>query len=465
MKTLKLTLISLSLSFSAVAFTGCGSSIKKADIPATADPAAEITKLENDIQSGYARHIDVLAPDDFERAEKHLKKAKQTVGSDRRQEKILDDLRYARAYYNRASWRAESRRPLITGILEARENALNAGARHFSDSRKELAKLDKKLKSASDDFARELSPREYSEAQKGYMDLELNAIQNTHLSQADSIINGAIDKNAQRYTPKILTQAQKSLREAANAIAANRHNPEKFKSYVTKANEDAGLLRDILNTTRQGDSRISEAAATRIVLANRKVESLSSELEQVRGTAGEQAMAMREASARLRIQNAMERARTSIDPAQAEAFQQGDKLLFRLKGLNFSVNRAELPPSSLGLLADVRSIITELHPKEITVTGHTDSTGSAQLNDRLSKERAQAVAEYLQTSGGFENTLIKAEGMGFRQPIANNRTSEGRAQNRRVDIVVVPTGADAIDVDLQRASEEQQNLPGKPQAQ
>jgi OmpA-OmpF porin, OOP family len=447
--TLKLTLLSLV----AVAFTGCGSSIKKADISATADPSAEAAKLEEDINSGYAQQFDVLAPDDFKRARERLADAKKEIGTDTKQDKILDDLRYGRAYFNRASYHARSRRPAVEGILAARQEALTAGARKYSSSRKELDKLDEDVQDASGDFAKNFSPKEYSKTQQGYMDIELTAIQNTHLSQADAFINGAIDKRASRYTPKLLVEAQKSLRNAANAIAADRRNPDGFKAAVEKANYDANLLNDVLTTARQGKG-LSESAATRIVLANKKVETLTSELNEVRGKVGKQAAEMRNASAKVRIQNAMEQARTSIDPNEAEAFQQGDRLLFRLKGMNFTSGRAELPPKSLSLLSNIGSIVSELNPKEVIISGHTDSTGSAKINERLSKERAEAVAEYFKTSGLEDSVEVQSVGHGFKKPIASNKTVEGRAQNRRVDIEVLPaeTGEN-VDVEMRRAND------------
>jgi len=72
------------------------------------------------------------------------------------------------------------------------------------------------------------------------------------------------------------------------------------------------------------------------------------------------------------------------------------------------------------------------------VVGHTDSTGSAALNERLSLRRADAVKQYL-VSKGIEPNRIYTEGKGARQPVADNKTAEGRQKNRRVDVEVVAT--------------------------
>lgn len=70
--------------------------------------------------------------------------------------------------------------------------------------------------------------------------------------------------------------------------------------------------------------------------------------------------------------------------------------------------------------------------------GHTDSMGTDQYNDKLSLRRAEAVKAYL-LSKGVEANRVYTEGKGEKQPVADNKTAEGRAQNRRVEIEVVGT--------------------------
>ena len=79
---------------------------------------------------------------------------------------------------------------------------------------------------------------------------------------------------------------------------------------------------------------------------------------------------------------------------------------------------------------------------EIKVEGHTDSLGSAVQNKTISEQRAQAVASYFK-SNGFKNIEVQSTGFGFDKPIATNKSKEGRAQNRRVDIIITPENATA----------------------
>ena len=74
----------------------------------------------------------------------------------------------------------------------------------------------------------------------------------------------------------------------------------------------------------------------------------------------------------------------------------------------------------------------------VRVIGHTDSTGSDAVNDPLSRERAYSVQQYL-TTRGVQGSRISTEGVGSRQPLADNATADGRARNRRVEIYLTDT--------------------------
>ena len=143
------------------------------------------------------------------------------------------------------------------------------------------------------------------------------------------------------------------------------------------------------------------------------------------------------------IQRAIEKSRSEFSSTEAEAYQQGGKLLIRLKSMNFANGKAEVPAASMALLAKVAEVAKSLDAKEVKVEGHTDSVGSVDLNKKLSEERANSVATYFK-SNGLEKAAIGAEGYGFEKPIASNKTKNGRAQNRRVDIIITPSTADTV---------------------
>lgn len=104
-----------------------------------------------------------------------------------------------------------------------------------------------------------------------------------------------------------------------------------------------------------------------------------------------------------------------------------------LKGVNFKTGSAELTPESFGILEGVASSLREIREAVIEVQGHTDNTGSAATNTRLSQRRAETVAKFLAQRGVAANRL-RAVGYGPARPVASNKTAEGRALNRRVEL-------------------------------
>jgi OOP family OmpA-OmpF porin len=104
-----------------------------------------------------------------------------------------------------------------------------------------------------------------------------------------------------------------------------------------------------------------------------------------------------------------------------------------LHGVHFEFDSAKLTPNAHKILDRVAESLHD-HPNlEITIAGHTDSVGSSDYNKRLSQLRAEAVMNYL-VSSGIEQSRMEAIGYGEERPIASNATEEGRAQNRRVEL-------------------------------
>jgi outer membrane protein OmpA-like peptidoglycan-associated protein len=134
-------------------------------------------------------------------------------------------------------------------------------------------------------------------------------------------------------------------------------------------------------------------------------------------------------------------AKAAADLAKfATVKQEARGMVITLSGsVLFTSAKAELSPGAQLKLNDVATALTREDPvSKMVVEGYTDSQGAAAYNQTLSQQRAQAVRDYLVTRG-IADDRITAKGFGAERPIADNASTEGRANNRRVEIVVQPT--------------------------
>ena len=105
--------------------------------------------------------------------------------------------------------------------------------------------------------------------------------------------------------------------------------------------------------------------------------------------------------------------------------------------INFAFNKSNITKSDAAQLRKALEFIKKYPGAKIKLEGHTDSIGSEKYNLRLSEKRAEATKEYLVKEGHIENSRLSTVGYGKSKPIASNKTKSGRAQNRRVEIVIM----------------------------
>ncbi|WP_417477674.1 OmpA family protein [Maricaulis sp.] len=142
------------------------------------------------------------------------------------------------------------------------------------------------------------------------------------------------------------------------------------------------------------------------------------------------------------IGNYMDRQETAMREAMSESGvgvrRQGNDLLLIMPGdVTFDTNSSSIKPDFYRILNDASEVLNRYPATYVDVVGHADSTGADDYNQRLSEQRASSVGSYLISQGVLRDRFYIA-GMGERSPIASNDTSEGRARNRRVEILIRP---------------------------
>jgi OmpA-OmpF porin, OOP family len=456
------TLSWFALSIFCILSLACSSNVKKADIPNSANPQEEIAKLDFDLNAAVNKNIDVLAANDFNDSTKWLIEAKSDLSTKQNQEEILDDLRKGRGFLEKAYQTAENRNENAPGLFESRQMALKAGAGKYSELRSELQALDKDVAGKADDLLN-TDANTISKLQERYVDLEKKATILTQLGDAQAKFNGSKKDGASKMAPLTFKKTELSLKNAESVISSNTRNPRGYRDAVVAAISDVTLLNEVMNTIQQNGKNLSESAALKMVAQSGKIKALNADLSTTNAANTATKTAMQEknaflanelenkdqqledktqdlnsANANIEIQRVMETARTQFSPEEAEAYQQGGSLLIRLKQVNFASGRTEIPEPSFAVLDKVSSVAKSMNASAIKVEGHTDSVGNETLNKSLSEKRAGVVAAYFKSSG-FND--VKSEGYGFQKPIATNKSKEGRALNRRVDIIITPENA------------------------
>lgn len=437
----------------AVLFTGC-SSPRKAGLASANDPEKAIAEVTKIMTTAQQNQLDVLADDAYSKGSDYLADAKRGLKQGDSNEETLNNAAIAKAFFQDARKIAKHRKSSARRILNARKSALRAGSRKSEILIESMIEIDDDLKSETNQFSKKLSPEDFSEFQKKYLALEAKAVQFSQLNSANQAIKQAIENDAKDLAPKSLRTASLDYKNSMNIIAQSPRNPKIYNKSVNGALSSATQLFDVMNVI-MGAQGTPEHIAVQIVKQKRSLGELSSnvgklqanlkstkqtlqekegKLKKTEGALKSQEEQLARVSTQVRFQKAMDEARKVLPQNDALVYQQGNKLIFRLKRINFRSGTAAIPNASRPLISKVDSIIKKLDAKKVIVQGHTDSVGSAKINKKLSAKRATAVANYLfSLKGGYKITF---SGFGESSPIASNETEAGRATNRRVDLVV-----------------------------
>jgi outer membrane protein OmpA-like peptidoglycan-associated protein len=299
---------------------------------------------------------------------------------------------------------------------------------------KELAQAREIYERAEDGIAEELAPAELDTAKKA-----LQLAERTYRDDGDEIDTRALayvaerrallaeavagELQAKRDKDKIekliKEQTEAELAKARDAIRAERERLEKEK----RAREDADKARLKAEEDRaraEKDKASADKARTEAELARAKADKERDEAERARKEAERIAA---EALEKMKQMGAKEEARGVVITLSGQVL--------------FTSGKSDLLPMAREKLDEVAKVLKEQNNPPLLIEGHTDSAGSASDNRKLGQARADAVRSHL-VSRGYPESKIRAVGIGADRPIAPNSSPEGRANNRRVEIVVNP---------------------------
>lgn len=122
---------------------------------------------------------------------------------------------------------------------------------------------------------------------------------------------------------------------------------------------------------------------------------------------------------------------------EAAVYRQRNNVLISAYGMHFAPGKSEIDPQDTALLDKIAAAIKEFPDAKLQVSGHTDAAGDARLNLALSEARATTVAAFLSNTAHVPPERIETLGHGSSKPVAGNDTAEGRARNRRIEVLII----------------------------
>ncbi|PID62400.1 MAG: hypothetical protein CR986_01835 [Ignavibacteriae bacterium] len=438
--------------------------------------------INNKIKEAVSTNVNLMSPTFFEKAAKLVKNAKKDLKDGANLSDIKEQITEADDYLNRAFKTSEVGKVTFTKAIEARKDALAVDAQ--KNVNKTWIKAEEKLHEAGEDLedgdvndARE----EAKSAENLFRTAELEAIKISYLVETRNKISDAEDLDIQDTAPKTLALSKKLVNECEKELNNNRYDTDLPRSlaksaqyeiahayYIDKVVNDfnkndntlENMILDIENDFSKiisaleiekdftsGFSPMAELSAgevTKIKNENSKLKESVAALEHELNLLKKELSGLSAEKSELAVEmdklNKLKAKYAKIDKmftnGEAQVLRKENDIIIRLVGLSFDVGKAIIQPENFGLLTKLKKAIKEFPESTISIEGHTDSFGSDAKNLELSQKRADAVTQYLLANMDISSSKIKSTGYGETKPIANNETKEGRAKNRRIDLIL-----------------------------
>jgi outer membrane protein OmpA-like peptidoglycan-associated protein len=433
----------------------------------------------------------LLAPGVYEDGMKDYQAAEAGLERGRNVEYVRSKAADAAAHFNEAAKTARLGRTVLGQVMKSRQDAANARAPELSPDIWEKAQ--KEFGAAIRDIERgdlKDAKRRDINATTLYRDAELVAIKARYLSETRRLLTEAERARVDRYAPITLGKARQLLADAERELNENRYDSDLPRSLAQQANYEARhaiYLSEVVRKVRDKDLAVEElvlqweSPLQRVADAADVVPQMSDGFEQVErelvtfvenlraqnqeleqeneayalraadmeeeiralderlgGATAERTALVQRLEAQARVKEQFETIEQMFARDEARVFREGDNVILRLVGLNFDSGKSEIKQQNLDLLAKVERAIDVFPRSELVIEGHTDSYGSDDMNQTLSQNRAEAIQQYMINAMRIPSYRLIATGYGETNPIANNETASGRAQNRRIDIVIKP---------------------------
>ena len=443
-----------------------------------------VDQLAQEIAGAKADNVDTMAPDLFSKAQAAYQKARQGLDRGERSTAINEDVVESRNYLAQAQAVAAAARRILKETNTAREKAIAAGAEDlgqpFKDVEARYRWLTQAIKNNDIDYA----VKNAESVQANYRNVEIMAIKHGALAPCRQLMEKANRQRLDKTVPRTYGQAVQALNEADEYIGNNPYeekliadkaghalflaqrlmavNGESQKMDAMASEEralyvedhlsklsgalDAGDLRNLapekqvsVMSEKVGELQTNNRSLTQLNQSYQKqIVAMEQRIQGLEGFSQEQEAAKKRLASEREFNERFNKVQNYFTSKEAEVYKQGNQLVIRMRGIQFPVGQATLTPDNYSLLSKVQRAIRTFESVSVIIEGHTDNTGSNDLNKSLSLERARAVQAYLVANDADMVDRISARGYGSDRPLASNDTPAGRAVNRRIDVLIKP---------------------------
>ncbi len=446
---------------------------------AAGEEATAVASVERLLTAARDARADLLAPRQFESAEREVGAARDLAARGAKPEDIEKRLTRAADAIALAMTTAEKTRDVLGVALAAGDAALAAGADSLAAETYTAGERDfhdAATKAAGDDM--DAARIKAADAERRFRAAELAAIDGAVLGEARARLAEAEKAGAAAWAPESLTRARDEIARAEDLLATDRSRRSEAESKAAAATvwaaragaiaagaQAAGREKGAYETfvlavaaefeaigsalgqdpdlgadPRAGLAAASTEIQSGIAALHGEREAIARDLSRAREEIAALGARERGLSAELAVQREREerfrRVRELFSPEDAVLGREGGNLVLRLKGVRFAEGDDVILPASYPLLAQVMRALRELPGAALAIEGHTDSKGDEKKNLALSAARAAAVRTYLETNMDLSDRLVTTVGRGEAAPIATNDTEAGRGQNRRIDLIL-----------------------------
>ena len=453
--------------------------------------ASLFKEADNALKDAKKVRADILAPKNFSEALEYYQDAEKDFEKGKNLEDIRKKLGASVNYLHKAIEATKLAEVTLATAIKARSDAQQAEAPQFAanvwtKAESKFAEAARKLESGDVKGAKKRA----DEAEPLFRQAELEAIKVNYLNETWELLKQADALDVKKYAPATLVKTQELIEKAEKELNENRYDTDVARSLARQAKYEAkhalylsktvkelrdnkNLFEEHLLTTEKPLQQIAETmdivgsfeagfdkttgeiieyvrslqdSATKLSqnLAERdqQVEMLNARIaeleEKVGGIEKEKSALTQQMEVQAKIRAQFAAVEKLFAREEANVLRKVNDIIIRLVGLNFSVGKAVIEPHNFSLLTKVQQAIDMFPECAITIEGHTDSHGSDEMNLGLSQQRADAVSQYILANMGIDASRINAVGYGESNPIANNETKEGRAKNRRIEVVINP---------------------------